>query len=846
VSAPARRAPSPGGVRLILAVALALGVGAGTPGGPCGPVPGARAGVIVDLEALGGGLPFALADSVDYRTRYPEHEGRVLRLADLDGDGYPELAEFTGRGVVASDLGAGAPQAIWQVNLPVDLIWPEPGLLAPGASLFCDLGLVADLDQDGLDELVLTAATPDRTAWSLHVVDPRTQRRVLDLALPVGDDRNGDGAWDGEWDATGVLPAGQAGPNPCLVLTARVGYDAHPRGFTALDVITGEPVWQLTVGGNPSLHQAWLGDLEGDGRWELVATTGAPDNLGGERFAGMSDDRSWVIVVAADGELRHRRALDGITSHSQLHVADLDGDGTAEILLATAKVGAGERETLRVLDPLLRPLVRTFIPGGCQGLSAAARPDGSAHIYVATYTGLLGRYRYSQGRLDPPIEAATSTPLELLEHADLLPAAGDELLLAAADRHRLLVLDEDLTPLLDTGPLPAWAQQALIWRPTTADCYLATVGREHRLGRIVAVARPAPWRQAWTQLLLVPLPVVLLILAPAILLTAAATVGALRHRRRHARDRDVTHEPSPPSRDALAQLLFDLEQSSHGAVAVNRGLRRLLTLLSGLAGGLPADDQLRRHIRRTCEVTRESDLPAIAEILARARTATCDAGVLADLARAHAALAAELDALLAEDLAPAVVGTRLTALRQAYQALEAGLQELREELEAEFSCDLAAVLERVLWAREFELDREAITVEHPDLASGDWRVLAEPRDLRFVLDNLLGNAIEAMTTTTRRILTIELTRRQNAVVCRVTDTGPGIPSELHDQLFKARVSSRSGGGLGLFRSQQMLARWGGRIEVETTGAGRGTTFRVQVPAAAPRLRLITPDEQAVI
>jgi signal transduction histidine kinase len=68
---------------------------------------------------------------------------------------------------------------------------------------------------------------------------------------------------------------------------------------------------------------------------------------------------------------------------------------------------------------------------------------------------------------------------------------------------------------------------------------------------------------------------------------------------------------------------------------------------------------------------------------------------------------------------------------------------------------------------------------------------------------------------------------------RITDNGPGIPSEQLDKIFEVFYSTRRGGtGLGLPIAQRIVENHGGRIEVESQ-LGKGTTFRIVLPKRAP-------------
>ncbi len=70
--------------------------------------------------------------------------------------------------------------------------------------------------------------------------------------------------------------------------------------------------------------------------------------------------------------------------------------------------------------------------------------------------------------------------------------------------------------------------------------------------------------------------------------------------------------------------------------------------------------------------------------------------------------------------------------------------------------------------------------------------------------------------------------RREAVI-RVSDTGPGVPSELSEKIFYPFFTTKqNGSGVGLATAQKIVAAHGGVLELESA-PGRGCSFRVRVP-----------------
>jgi signal transduction histidine kinase len=80
-------------------------------------------------------------------------------------------------------------------------------------------------------------------------------------------------------------------------------------------------------------------------------------------------------------------------------------------------------------------------------------------------------------------------------------------------------------------------------------------------------------------------------------------------------------------------------------------------------------------------------------------------------------------------------------------------------------------------------------------------------------------------------LTVATRRTDHQAEVTITDTGPGIPPEEQERIFKTFVTSRADGtGLGLPISQRIVAAHGGQVTVAST-PGFGATFTVTVPLA---------------
>ncbi|MBQ2499047.1 MAG: HAMP domain-containing histidine kinase, partial [Bacteroidales bacterium] len=96
----------------------------------------------------------------------------------------------------------------------------------------------------------------------------------------------------------------------------------------------------------------------------------------------------------------------------------------------------------------------------------------------------------------------------------------------------------------------------------------------------------------------------------------------------------------------------------------------------------------------------------------------------------------------------------------------------------------------------------------------------------WVLENLTKNAIDAMGD--KGTLTIELTEDDGNVFIDISDTGKGIPRNMHKQVFSPGYTSKKRGwGLGLSLAKRIIENYHrGKIFVKSSVVGQGTTFRI--------------------
>jgi len=315
--------------------------------------------LIVD-PLLHGGWPVSLPISV-YQDRGPNPPSEPIALADMDGDGKAEVLSgfgdkvtiFKGDGTIL----AGWPQSLVSAGNPYATIKGMP--------------IAGDLDGDGSKEVVVATWEGALFVWGKNgVLKPGWPRLITyttdwgtapaALSLSLGDvDKNGvldlvatdstqsgvhvfkgNGSYLPGWPVatwrTIKTPATVADLNKDGKNEVVIGVDSAPAQLVVLNAkgvaLAGWPRTILNSGNESSGSYPVVGDLDDDGDLEIAAI--ACDG-------GGDDTLSQVVIYQHTGQLLTSWPS-AAGQAGPLVLADLDGDGSLEVLESLAKTdGSG-------------------------------------------------------------------------------------------------------------------------------------------------------------------------------------------------------------------------------------------------------------------------------------------------------------------------------------------------------------------------------------------------------------------------------------------------------------------------------------------------------------------------
>ena len=158
------------------------------------------------------------------------------------------------------------------------------------------------------------------------------------------------------------------------------------------------------------------------------------------------------------------------------------------------------------------------------------------------------------------------------------------------------------------------------------------------------------------------------------------------------------------------------------------------------------------------------------------------------------------------------------------------IERVREPIEVELAIRLAARLVESRPAARIEVRWPQ---DIPD-------VLGSNVNLQQILGNVFINAAEAIEATGRGsgLVNVEIAETMHAgrraLDIAISDDGDGIDAAMLTRIFEKGFSTRreKSGGLGLHWCANTMNGMGGRIHVESDGAGQGTTLHLILPLAA--------------
>ncbi len=166
-------------------------------------------------------------------------------------------------------------------------------------------------------------------------------------------------------------------------------------------------------------------------------------------------------------------------------------------------------------------------------------------------------------------------------------------------------------------------------------------------------------------------------------------------------------------------------------------------------------------------------------------------------------------------------------VRHANSIITGLLEYARHRVPNRHSTSLAELVDRVLGG----IVPSSVVVER-HLDDVPW-LDVDPEQIHGAVFNVVRNAVEAMPS--GGVLRVEARIDDAHVVLAITDSGPGISSQVRDHLFEPLHSTKPTGlGLGLVTARTFVEAHGGRIA--RVDVPDGTCFEIRLPLTHPAAR----------
>ncbi len=141
--------------------------------------------------------------------------------------------------------------------------------------------------------------------------------------------------------------------------------------------------------------------------------------------------------------------------------------------------------------------------------------------------------------------------------------------------------------------------------------------------------------------------------------------------------------------------------------------------------------------------------------------------------------------------------------------------------------DAVALMSRVLTLMHPVLTQKGINLEKT-VPEKELIFNADAEQLEQTFINLIKNAMEAVSESEEKVVYVSVERKDERVVFRIRDSGPGIPPELRDQIFIPFFTTKEeGSGIGLSLCRQIVYQHGGTLSVYSP-EGEGAEFVITI------------------
>lgn len=174
------------------------------------------------------------------------------------------------------------------------------------------------------------------------------------------------------------------------------------------------------------------------------------------------------------------------------------------------------------------------------------------------------------------------------------------------------------------------------------------------------------------------------------------------------------------------------------------------------------------------------------------------------------------------------------SLRQNAEKISKKLEDLRGVIKlvrnstwSNYSCDMIEVVQQVTDLHRDSFKAEKIEIDRRTDGNKEAWVLIPATRMAEIIDNIIINAMTAMKGSPDRKLSFFIFHKAPKWMLEISDTGSGMHPDVMEKIFESGFSNHNSSGQGLYKSQETLKQFGGRISVLNSVIEEGTTFKIE-------------------
>lgn len=145
------------------------------------------------------------------------------------------------------------------------------------------------------------------------------------------------------------------------------------------------------------------------------------------------------------------------------------------------------------------------------------------------------------------------------------------------------------------------------------------------------------------------------------------------------------------------------------------------------------------------------------------------------------------------------------------------------------STDIEKIIKDLVQELSITASKKGLSLSYKNDASDPYITHVDGEKIRQVILNFIDNAIKY---TEAGSIIVSISHVGKEVAIAISDTGAGISPETKAKLFgkfnrgEASTMNTGGSGLGLYLAKEIIKAHNGRIEVDSPGIGKGSTFTI--------------------